>query len=109
MTFRGRYTIRNVTNVSRLLVRFSFPSSDGTYAGFSVSAGGRRIGDPTALDRGCVMLSLPPGQQTRLDIGYRSRGMGTWIYRFGDGVQSANDFDLAMTTNFAAIDFPPHG
>lgn len=107
VAFQGRYTIRNVTNVSRLQVRFSFPSSDGTYADFSVSAGGRRIGDPTALDRGCVSLSLPPGDKTTLNIRYRSRGMGTWIYRFGDGVQSANDFDLAMTTNFDAIDFPP--
>ena len=33
--------------------------------------------------------------------------MGTWTYRFGTDVSSVNDFSLAMTTNFDAIDFPP--
>ncbi len=105
--FAGRYRIRNVTNARRLTVRFPFPSNDGTYADFSAVIGGRRVADPTALDRGCLSFSLAPGDETTLDIGYRSRGMGTWIYRFGDGVQSANDFDLTMTANFDALDFPP--
>jgi hypothetical protein len=105
--FVGHYRIRNVTNSRRLSVHFPFPSTDGTYADFSALVGGRRIADPTALDRGCLTFSLPPGRETTLDVGYRSRGMGTWIYRFGDGVQSASDLTLRMTTNFDAIDFPP--
>jgi inner membrane protein involved in colicin E2 resistance len=33
--------------------------------------------------------------------------MDSWQYRFGDGVQSLDNFALTMTTNFSAIDFPP--
>ena len=105
--FLAHYRIRNDTGSPRLSVHFPFPSTDGTYADFSAFIAGRRIADPTALDQGRLTFSLPPGRETTLDVGYRSRGMGTWIYRFGDGVESAGDFSLRMATNFNAIDFPP--
>lgn len=108
VAFLAHYTIRNVSAAPRLTLHFPFPATDGTYSDFTAFIGGRRIADPTTLDRGCLTFSLPPGRQTMLDVGYRSRGMGTWTYRFGgDGVQSARDFSLGMTTNFTAIDFPP--
>ncbi len=105
--FLAHYRIRNVTGSPRLSIHFPFPSTDGTYADFSAFIAGRRIADPTALDQGRLTFSLLPGRETTLDVGYRSRGMGTWIYRFGDGVESAGDFSLRMATNFNAIDFPP--
>jgi hypothetical protein len=105
--FLGHYRIRNDTSSRRLSVHFAFPSSDGTYADFQAFIGGQRVADPAALDRGCVNFTLPPGEETSVDVGYRSRGMGTWTYRFGTDVESVNDFALTMTTNFDAIDFPP--
>ncbi|MGA2761388.1 MAG: inner membrane CreD family protein [Candidatus Cybelea sp.] len=105
--FLAHYRIRNDTSGRRLSMHFGFPSTDGTYADFQASIGGRPVTDPTALDQGCVNFTLAPGQETSMDVGYRSRGMGTWTYRFGTGVESVNDFALTMTTNFDAIDFPP--
>jgi hypothetical protein len=105
--FFARYRIRNDTSGRRLSVHFALPSTDGTYADFQAFIGGKRVTDPTALDRGCVNFILPPHEEAAMDIGYRSRGMGTWTYRFGAGVESVNDFALTMTTNFDAIDFPP--
>jgi hypothetical protein len=105
--FLGHYRIRNDTSSRRLSVHFAFPSSDGTYADFQAFIGGQRVADPAALDRGCVNFTLPPDEETSVDVGYRSRGMGTWTYRFGTDVESVNDFALTMTTNFDAIDFPP--
>ncbi|MGC9992877.1 MAG: inner membrane CreD family protein [Candidatus Cybelea sp.] len=105
--FLAHYRIRNNTSSRRLSVHFGFPSTDGTYADFQAFIGGQRVTDPTALDQGCVTFTLPPGEETSMDVGYRSRGMGTWMYRFGTGVESINDFALTMTTNFDAIDFPP--
>ncbi|HEV3090055.1 MAG TPA: inner membrane CreD family protein [Candidatus Cybelea sp.] len=105
--FSGRYRIRNDTNSSNLSVHFPFPSTDGTYADFTCSIGGKRISDATALDQGYVGFTLSPGAQTTIDVGYRSRGMGTWTYRFGQDVASVDDFTLTMNTNFNAIDFPP--
>ncbi len=105
--FQAHYRIRNNTSSRRLSVHFGFPSTDGTYADFRAFIGGQRVTDPTALDQGCVNFTLAPGEETSMDVGYRSRGMGTWTYRFGTGVESVNDFALTMTTNFDAIDFPP--
>ncbi len=104
--FAARYRVRNDTPSSQLSVHFAFPSSQATYADFNATVGGRRIADPAALDSGYVSFDLPPGRETTIAIGYSSRGMETWSYCFGSGVQSINDFALAMTTNFDAIDFP---
>jgi inner membrane protein involved in colicin E2 resistance len=105
--FRAYYRIRNDTNSRQLSVHFPFPSTDGTYADFSCTIGGRRLPDATALDQGYVEFDLPPGQTTSIDLGYLSRGMGTWTYRFGTDVAAIRDLALTMTTNFDAIDFPP--
>jgi hypothetical protein len=105
--FLAHYRIRNDTSAGRLSAHFPFPSTDGTYADFRAVIGGHRVMDPTALDRGCINFTLAPGAETSMDVGYRSRGMGTWTYRFDTGVASVNDFALTMTTNFDAIDFPP--
>lgn len=65
------------------------------------------MNNATALDQGYVAFDLAPGAETTMDVGYTSRGMGTWLYRFGNDVTAVNDFTLAMTTDFGAIDFPP--
>ncbi|HEX4013328.1 MAG TPA: inner membrane CreD family protein [Candidatus Cybelea sp.] len=107
VTFNASYRIRNVTTSRRLSVHFPFPSIDGTYANFYCTIGGRRINTPTALDQGYVAFDLAPNAETTMTVGYTSRGMGTWIYRFGDGVSAVSAFTLTMTTDFGAIDFPP--
>jgi hypothetical protein len=105
--FVARYRIRNATGSRQLMVPFAFPSNDGTYQDFSCSIAGRRVDDATALDQGYVGFDLAPGAEASLDVSYRSRGMGTWTYRFGNDVESVHDFALTMTTDFASIDFPP--
>ncbi|MBV8196848.1 MAG: inner membrane CreD family protein [Candidatus Eremiobacteraeota bacterium] len=104
--FIARYEIHNGSASSDVAVQFPLPATDATYTDFIASIGGRRV-EATARDRG-IGFVLSPGERTELDVAYQSRGMGTWTYRFGDGVQSVRDFSLAMDTNFAAIDFPAH-
>lgn len=104
--FFGRYRVRNDTSYQHLAVRLPLPASDGSYADLTYRIGGRRIDNATALDQSRVLFDLKPGQETVIEIGYRSRGMESWAYRFKNGVESVNDFVLTMTTNFNAIDFP---
>jgi hypothetical protein len=106
VTFRARYRIRNETNSRRMSIHFPFPATNGTYADFTCVIEGHRVTDATALDQGYVGFDLPPGKETTIDVGYLSRGTGTWTYRFGGDVSSVNDFAMTMTTNFDAIDFP---
>lgn len=104
--FRARYRLLNDSPSSHLSVKFNFPSSDGTYADFSMTIGGRPV-SAAAISAGDAPFELPRGRSTTMDVAYSSRGMGTWTYCLGNGVNAVNDFALTMTTNFSAIDFPP--
>lgn len=104
--FRARYRVRNDTPSSHLSVKFNFPSSDGTYADFSMTIGGRSV-DSAAISAGDAAFELAPGRATTIDVSYSSRGMGSWTYCLGNGVNAIDDFALSMSTNFDAIDFPP--
>jgi len=104
--FASHYTIRNDTSSRQLALHFPFPSAQGTYTDFVCSIGGRPVASATAASQGKAAFVLEPGQQTTIDISYKSSGMESWNYRFGDGVQPVNDLDLTMTTDFSAIDFP---
>ena len=47
------------------------------------------------------------GGEVIIDVGYESRGLDDWTYAFADqGVAEVSDFDLALTTDFADVDFP---
>lgn len=105
--FQGHYRVRNLTNSDRLSLHVALPSSDGSYRNFSCRIGGRPVLLSDAVSGNRIDFTLPPGETTTVDVAYASRGMGSWQYRFGDNVQSSNAFKLVMTTDFAAIDFPP--
>ena len=40
-----------------------------------------------------------------LTVKYRSQGLDSWRYHFGDEVSQVRNFQLKMTTNFKDIDF----
>lgn len=106
VTFRAHYVVRNDTGSRLLTLHFPFPSAQGTYTNFRCAIGGHSVPSATAASQGKAAFALAPGAETTIDISYDSRGMESWNYRFGDGVQPVNDLDLTMTTDFAAIDFP---
>ena len=106
VSFAAHYTVRNDTKVPHLCVTFTLPSNDASYADLTYRIGDRQIDNATALGNTAVAFDLAPGATTTIDVAYRTRGMDTWTYRFGKGVQSVNDFSMTMRTNFPAIDFP---
>jgi hypothetical protein len=113
VAFAGRYVLRNDSASRHLTVELPLPSSGGSYVDLTYRIGGRPIELGGALDQSSVEFELEPGQATTIEVGYRSRGMDSWLYRFrsdesaGSSVESVRDFSMTMTTNFAAIDFPP--
>lgn len=89
-------------------VRFLFPSSQAIYDGFSLKVNGIDAPEATDLSKGLVVEARPPADRMlAVEVRYRSRGLGEWSYAFAaDGVAQVRDFQLEMTTDFQAIDFP---
>ena len=110
VAFRATYTFRNPDDVARPMVAcFSFPSANGLYDDFELTFDGTPVGSVTELSKGVrVRTTVAASGEAVLKVAYRSRGLGTWTYAFGGkNVSQVRDFQLAMTTDFHAIDFPP--
>jgi inner membrane protein involved in colicin E2 resistance len=105
VAFQGAYLFRNNTPDSGMTVRLVFPAPDAIYDDVVVRVDGQTL--PVLAQNGGVTahFTRPPGSLTRVEVGYRSQGLGTWDYKFGDGLSQVHDFVLEMTTNFEDIDF----
>ena len=107
--FRAEYRYRNPDDVARQTnVCFHFPASEAIYDGFSLRVNGVDAPRVSDLSKGLtVPVQLPPKGDARIEVSYRSRGLGTWTYAFVDnGVAQVKDFDLELATDFDRIDFP---
>lgn len=91
-----------------LEVGFSFPDASGIYDNFRIAVDNTDRGrEATPVDgRVNLMVEVQPGQRIPIEIGYRSRGMDQWRYVPAPGVANLENFTLAMSTDFKAIDFP---
>jgi hypothetical protein len=103
--FRGDYLFRNTTPSDEVTIRLAFPVPEAIYDDLVLRVDGQPV--PTTTVDGAVstVVHRPPGSQIRVTTGYRSQGMKTWNYAFGEKVSQVHDFALEMRTNFAAIDF----
>ena len=64
---------------------------------------------PVTNNGGQLFAGIPisPRRTANVGVTYRSRGLDTWTYRFGNELATAHDVVVTMHTNFKAIDFPP--
>lgn len=109
VSFRAQYTFRNPDAEARHVeVLFKLPSSTGVYDDVTLRLDGRDIGIGSDLSKGVVATAtVAAGGESRLEVAYRSRGLGTWTYAFAENqVAQVRDFALTMTTDVAGIDFP---
>ena len=94
------------TAADQVTVKLLFPAPDAIYDDLVFRVDGQTV--PLTMAGGAVTATIrrPPGSLIRLDVGYRSQGLETWNYSFGENVTQVRDFVLAMTTDFNSIDFP---
>ena len=109
VNFAGDYTFFKILPATIATSRFSgFRSSQPSRhrQRLTMSIDGLSL-DATSLSNGVTgHAHLASGQSVGLTTGYRSRGLDSWKYHFGDGGSQVRNFTLAMHTNFKAIDFP---
>jgi len=108
VAFAGRYRLQNPDDVRRpVVLELPFPSAEAIYDDFRFIVNGQDAPPVSDLGRGASLRTeLPARGEATVTVAYRSRGLGEWIYSFGPGVGQVRDFQLDMTTDFAAIDFP---
>ncbi len=109
VVFDGRYRVRAPDGEARKVrLHFAFPTSEAMYDGFRVRIGDREAAPATTIGDGITIeIDAEPGEELPIEIGYRSRGLDRWSYSFQEsGVAQVRAFHLAMTTDFADIDFP---
>ena len=104
--FRGVYLFRNLSANDDVTLTLALPVANAIYDNLVMRADGENL--PVTVEGGAItaMIKRSPGALIRLDVGYRSQGMETWHYSFGDNVTQVHDFVLQMQTDFEAIDFP---
>ncbi len=105
--FGGDYTFRNPDTAARA-VQFTlrFPATQALYDGLQFLVDGRAVAPVIDAERAYVRVDLAPRQSARLHVAYRSQGIDTWRYSFGERVNPVRNFHLRMSTDFADIDFP---
>lgn len=110
--FAADYTYTHESKTAGTLnIRFQFPTFNATYDDFVFLVNGQAddslapgpaSGNPTFLRQ----LPVQPGDRVAFTLAYKSRGLDFWRYAFGPNVNRVQQFNLAMNTNFDAIDFP---
>jgi inner membrane protein involved in colicin E2 resistance len=117
VAFAGRYTFAppGEAEPQTVTIRFPFPAAQALYDDLQVSVNGAPLevtseGGANSVAAATGRIVAPPGRPLVLEVGYRSQGLETWKYDFagpgGQGVAQVRDFELKMTTDFDAIDFP---
>ena len=105
--FEGRYTFRNPTaDPQAVTFWLKFPAEHAIYDDLAMEVNGRPLPIVSNKAGASVSAQLAPGEAGLLRLTYRSRGLDSWRYRLGDEASQAHNFQLDVTTNFKAIDFP---
>ena len=104
--YRGDYVFRNDTPYERVTLKLVFPVADAVYDDLVFRVDGQPVAVSTVGGAATAIVYRPPGSPIRLEVGYRSQGMTTWHYSFGENVEQVRDFIMEMRTDFEAIDFP---
>ena len=113
VTFAGSWRFPIETSVpsgAEVQIGFAFPDAEGLYDNFTFVVDGVDVARGLRTEAGQVTATIPgplhTGQIITLAITYSSRGMTEWRYVPSRAVGQVEDFQLALKTDFAAIDFP---
>jgi inner membrane protein involved in colicin E2 resistance len=106
--FAGDYRFRNTSGQDQSVdIELRFPASQAVYDDLTVLVDGQPTPVRTDSNGATVTVPMSTGATKDVSFSYRSQGMDSWVYKFGDQVSQVRDFALTMKTNFKDVDFPP--
>lgn len=104
--FHAEYLLKNPAPIPQTIyVTFDFPAKEARFDRFSFSIGGKETAKEPRDGSITEAVILGPGETAPVTLAYTAAGLDHWIYSFGDAGR-VSGFELAMTTDFAEIDFP---
>ena len=105
--FAGSYDFTNSSGQDQdVTFELGFPSKQAVYDDLLMSVDDQPLTVKNANDSAFGDIRVPAGKTVVLHASYRSQGLDTWRYNFGDGVSQIRNFTLNVHTNFKDIDFP---
>ena len=105
--FAGAYSFRNTAAQDQSVsFQLKFPASQAVYDDLAIVVDGKALPITTDSSGARVTATVPAGQALPVTFSYRSQGMSSWVYKFGDQVSQVRDFVLDLKTNFKDVDFP---
>ena len=105
--FGGDFGFSNPSNQDQdVTFDLTFPSQQAIYDDLTLSVDNQPLSIKNNNTTATGTTRVPAGRAVVLHVGYRSQGLDTWRYKFGQGVAQIRDFTLNMHTNFKDIDFP---
>ena len=108
--FAGTYVFRNPDQEEQWVNFYlGFPAAQAIYDNLTFVVDDRPVTLSNEKSYAWGAVRVGGGKAATLKIGYRSQGLESWKYNFGGEVAQVADFQLRMTTNFKAIDFPENG
>jgi inner membrane protein involved in colicin E2 resistance len=105
--FAARYAFTNPDAAERTITfTLTYPSAHAIYDRLVFTLDGRPLAVSNDGTMATATAVVPAGATAQFHVAYRSQGLDAWTYSFGKDVAQVRDFELRMTTNFKAVDFP---
>jgi inner membrane protein involved in colicin E2 resistance len=106
VAFAADYLLQNTTDEENVDVVVHLPTAQASYDEVAVTLDGTAL--PLVNEKSSLRsrARIARGETAVLTVKYRSQGLESWRYQFGEGVAQVRNFQLKLTTNFRDIDFP---
>src|SRR5581483_7782233 len=104
--FAGEYVFRNTSKGDLVTCTFYFPTTQAIYDDLVFTVDGEPVKTENKNATIVATAKIAAGKTAVLAVRYRSQGLDSWRYVFGDDVTQVKNFELRMKTNFGDIDFP---
>lgn len=107
VVFGGDYTFTNSSGQDQLVTfKLPFPSQQAIYDDLTMTMDNRLLTVRNESNSAAGSSLVAAGKTVIMHAAYRSQGLDSWRYNFGEGISQIRNFALSMHTNFKDIDFP---
>ncbi len=105
--FAGEFAFRNSSgSAQRVTFSFPFPTQRAIFDDLRFEVDGRAVEFQNLGEKATARVTMEAGRTARFRVAYRSQGLYSWRYSFGEGITRVRDFELNIKTNFSGINFP---